>query len=68
MAASVRPWKAPSKVMMRKRSGLPETDWYLRAILMAHSIASAPEFWKNTVSAKLMAHSRSASRSPSGMR
>ena len=43
-------------------------DWYLRAILIAHSIASAPELPKNTTSAKLAAHSRSASRSLSGMR
>src|SRR5262245_15210230 len=35
---------------------------------MEHSIASAPEFWKNTVSAKLIAHSLSAGVSPSGMR
>ena len=28
----------------------------MRAILIAHSSASAPEFWKNTVSAKLAAH------------
>ena len=31
-------------------------------------IVPAPEFWKKTVSAKLAAHSRSASVSPSGMR
>src|SRR5476651_726831 len=34
---------------------------------MAHSIASAPEFAKNTKSAKLCSHSLAASRSPSGL-
>ena len=68
MVASVRPWKAPSKVMMRKRSGWPFAEWYLRAILIAHSSASAPEFVKKTWSAKVLSTSRCASRSPSGMR
>src|SRR5262245_23444068 len=66
--ASVRPWNAPSKAMMRKRSGAPLAEWNLRAVLIAPSIASAPELAKNTTSAKLSRHNRSASRSPSGMR
>src|SRR5260370_1308131 len=39
--------------MMRSRSGRPLANWYLRATLMAHSIASAPELQKNTRSAKV---------------
>ncbi len=56
MVASVRPWNAPSKVTMRNRSGWPQADWYLRAILMAASLASAPELVKNTTSAKVLSH------------
>jgi hypothetical protein len=41
----------------------------LRAVLIEHSIASAPELQKNAKSAKPdAAHSRPASRSASGMR
>ena len=40
----------------------------LRAILMEHSSASAPEFVKNTVSANVAATRRSASRSCPGIR
>ena len=54
MVASVRPWKAPSNVTMRKRSGWPFAAWYLRAILMAASFASAPELEKKTTSAKVL--------------
>ena len=57
----VRPWKAPSKVMIAWRSGWPRWKWKRRAILIAHSSASAPELQKNTVSAKDCATSRSAS-------
>ncbi len=46
--ASVRPWKAPSKVRMRYFSGWPPTDWRLRAILIAASLASTPELVKKT--------------------
>ena len=53
--------------MICEMMGLPEADWYLRTSLMAHSTASAPEFWKKTVSAKLSAQSRPASFSPSGI-
>ena len=38
----------PAKVMMRNFSGWPPADWYLRAVLMAPSTASAPELVKNT--------------------
>ena len=40
---------------MRKRSGWPFAAWYLRAILMAASFASAPELAKKTTSAKVAA-------------
>ena len=68
MVASVRPWNAPSKVTTRNFSGWPQADWYLRAILMAASLASAPELVKNTTSAKVLSQSRSARRSPPGIR
>ena len=46
IVASVRPWKAPSKVMTWNRSGWPAAAWYLRAVLIAPSSASAPELVK----------------------
>src|SRR6266403_3805780 len=47
IVASVRPWKPPSKVMI---SWAPErcVAPYLRASLIAPSLASAPELAKNT--------------------
>jgi hypothetical protein len=54
--------------MMRTRSGWPLAWWYLRATLIAPSMASAPELQKNTLSAKDRAASRSARRSASGIR
>ena len=42
--ASVRPWKLPSALTTTWRPRPP----CLRASLMAHSLASAPEFVKNT--------------------
>ena len=53
--------------MMSIRSGWPLAQWYLRAVLMAHSIASAPELVKNTTSAKVASVSASASRSWPGI-
>ena len=53
IVASVRPWNAPSKVSVRKRSGWPSTEWRRRAILIAASLASAPELAKKTRSAKV---------------
>ena len=50
--ASVRPWKAPSKQMVRKRSGCPFSAWYFRTALIMPSFASAPELQKKTLSAK----------------
>ena len=54
--------------MIRIRSGWPLASKCLRAILIAHSIASVPELVTKTVSAKLAATSRSASASWLGMR
>ncbi len=51
---------------MRYRSGAPFAAWYLRAILMQPSMASAPELQKKTTSAKQASHSRSATCSASG--
>src|SRR5690606_13666976 len=64
--ASVRPWKAPSKVMTRYFSGLPLAAQYLRAIFTAPSLASAPELQKKALSAKECATSFAASSSCSG--
>ena len=63
MAPVERPWKAPSKATMRKRCGWPAWSKCLRAILIAHSIASVPELVKKTVSAKVASTSRRASSS-----
>ena len=60
IAAIVRPWNACLKVTMRNFSGWPSTNWQRRAVLTAHSNASAPELVKNIVSAKVSATSRSA--------
>ena len=49
------------------RSGWPFACWNLRAVLIAHSTASAPELPKNTVSAKVLSTSRRASASPCGL-
>ena len=46
---------------MRLRCGWPAWAKCLRAILIAHSIASVPELVTKTVSAKVAATSRSAS-------
>jgi len=58
--ASVRPWKECSITIDR---GLVDVlPWpYMRAILIAHSLASAPELPKNTLSMPLSATRRSAS-------
>ncbi len=61
IVAIVRPWKLPSNVTIRWRAS-PFPDQYLRAILMASSIASAPELQKKTVSPKVASTSRAASR------
>ena len=54
--------------MMSIRSGSPFAQWYFRAIFSAHSTASVPELVKNTTSAKVAAHRRSARASCPGMR
>ncbi len=66
--ASVRPWKAPSKQMMRVRSACPVAAWARRIILTMPSFASAPELQKNTLSANDASTSRAASRSACGTR
>src|SRR5260370_14935 len=66
--ARVRPWKAPSKQMMRNFSPRPVSAIALRIILTMPSLASAPELQKNTLSANEFATSRSARRSAPGMR
>ncbi len=63
----VRPWNEPSKPMMSIRSGWPLAQWYLRAVLMAHSTASVPELVKNTTSAKVASVSAVASFSCPGI-
>ena len=46
----VRPWKEFTSVTMLGRADAPNlSDAYLRAALMAHSLASAPELEKNTL-------------------
>ena len=67
IVARVLPWKAPEKTIIRYRSGFPMWLWYLRAVFITPSIASAPELQKKTRSAKLCSHSRSAKRSCSGI-
>ena len=66
--ASVRPWKAPSKQIMWKRSGWPFSAWYLRTAFTMPSFASAPELQKKTLSAKDAATWRAASSSACGTR
>ncbi len=66
--ASVRPWNAPSKQIMRNRSGCPVSYWARRTIFTMPSLASAPELQKNTLSANVAATNRSASRSACGTR
>ena len=66
--ASVRPWKAPSKHRVRKRSGCPFSAWYFRTALTMPSFASAPELQKKTLSAKEVSASRAARRSACGTR
>ena len=68
MVAIVRPWKALLKVISSVRAGSPSSCWWkARAVLIAHSTASAPELVKNTVSAKVLSTSICASFSPCGL-
>ena len=60
MVASVRPWKPPTKVMISCAPPLYSVP-NLRASLIAPSLASAPEFAKNTWSKQLLATSALAS-------
>ena len=60
MVASVRPWKPPSKVMISNAPPLC-SEPYLRASLIAPSLASAPELVKNTWSKQLKSTSAFAS-------
>ena len=60
MVASVRPWKPPSKVMISYAPFLYCAP-YLRASLIAPSLASAPELAKNTWSKQLFSTSACAS-------
>ncbi len=55
-APIVRPWNAPSSTTIS-----PPCRWR-RASLIAHSLASAPEFVKNTLPPSELADSRSARR------
>ncbi|MGY3110925.1 hypothetical protein ACVWW7_007552 [Bradyrhizobium sp. LM6.9] len=60
IVASVRPWKPPSKLMISNAPPLCRLP-YLRASLIAPSLASAPELAKNTWSNALFATSACAS-------
>ena len=53
-AAIVRPWKAPLKVIILFFFRLADCyENIFLAILILASIASVPEFWKHTKSAKV---------------
>jgi hypothetical protein len=52
-AARVLPWKAPLKVIILFLLGWPIVWKYFLAILILASVASDPEFWKHTKSAKV---------------
>ena len=58
--AIVRPWKEPVSVTMVLLPLPYLSNAYLRAVLMAHSLASAPELEKNTRAIPVRVQSRSA--------
>lgn len=55
------PWKEPVSVTTTPLFGPYLSKEYLRAVLIAHSFASAPELEKNTRDSPVRAQSRSAS-------
>ena len=65
--ASERPWNAFS-ITMIAGSAMPRSWPYLRATLIAASLASSPELQKNTSSRPVISAMRSAAASWSGMR
>ncbi|MNT83353.1 hypothetical protein D3C72_2232090 [compost metagenome] len=66
-APMVRPWKLPRKVMITRLSaGRPWLEAHLRTILIATSLASAPELHRNTRSAKRLDFTSSSARCSGG--
>ena len=57
----MRPWNSPSKLTI-SGAAMPRPWACLRAILIAHSIASVPELAKKTRPPRLDSERRSASR------